>query len=250
MRYKLDLGVQSWCFRHFPENAVVAKKIRELGLSRVELCAVHADFGNPDAFSRVVQCYRDEGVSIVSLGVQTFLGQESEKAWFECAAKAGAGHISCHFTVDTFMRAIPLVRRWSREYGVRVGIHCHGGHIFGGQPEVIAYLLALGGPEIGLCMDTAWAMQLGPKQGNPIEWVKRFGRQLCGIHFKDFIFERDGQWKDVVVGSGNLKLPEFTQALGEAGFAGMAVLEYEADVENPTPALKRCLESMRTVIDT
>jgi sugar phosphate isomerase/epimerase len=34
-------------------------------------------------------------------------------------------------------------------------------------------------------------------------------------------------------------------ALGETGFDGMAVLEYEADPENPVPALRRCVESVR-----
>jgi sugar phosphate isomerase/epimerase len=42
-----------------------------------------------------------------------------------------------------------------------------------------------------------------------------------------------------------LDLPEFIKALDETGFDGMAVIEYEADVENPVPALKRCVDSMR-----
>jgi sugar phosphate isomerase/epimerase len=245
MSQSINFGVQSYCFREFKDNVVVAKKVRDLGLDRIELCAVHASFEDAGAFKEVVQTYRDAGVSIVSIGVQTFDGNENEKNWFECAAAAGAKHISCHFRVNTFMNAVPQVRRWSQEFGIRVGIHCHGGYMFGGQPDVLEYLMNLGGPEIGLCIDTAWAMQIGPHRGNPVEWVKKFSGRIYGIHFKDFLFEKNGGWKDVIVGEGNLDLPAFTSALEASGFDGMAVIEYEADVQNPDPALKRCVESMR-----
>jgi sugar phosphate isomerase/epimerase len=248
MNPSLNFGVQSYCFREFKDNATVARKVRDLDLDRIELCGVHADFGDVAAFQQVVQTYRQAGVSIISIGVQTFDGNENEKSWFECAAAAGAKHISCHFRIGSFMQAIPKVRRWSREFGIRVGIHCHGGYQFGGQPDVLEYLLNLGGPEIGLCIDTAWAMQIGPQQGNPVEWVKKFGGRIYGIHFKDFLFEPNGQWKDVIVGQGNLDLAAFTRALQESGFDGMSVIEYEADVQNPDPALKRCIESMRTTL--
>lgn len=248
MSKTIDFGVQSYCFRHFKENPVVAAKVRAIGLDKIELCGVHADFNTPSAFKEVAKVYADAGVSIVSLGVQTFQGHDGEKAWFECAALAGARHISTHFRIENYLQAIPKVRAWSREFGIRVGIHCHGGYMFGGSPDVLDHLVGLGGPEIGLCIDTAWAMQIGPHQGNPVEWTKRYAGKICGVHFKDFTFERNGQWQDVVVGTGNLDLPAFAKGLLAGGFDGMAVIEYEADVENPEPALKRCVDSMRAAL--
>ena len=246
MSTALDFGVQSYCFRHFKDNKEVAAKVREIGLDKIELCAVHADFNDPEAFGKVVGIYRESGVQIISIGVETFTGQPEEEQKFKCAQVAGAGHISCHFRPDSFLKAIPMVREWSRQYGIRVGIHCHGGYNFNGNPETLRYLLSLGTPEIGLCMDTAWAMQIGPQHGNPVQWAREeFAGRICGIHYKDFIFDRSGKWEDVIAGEGNLDLPELVKALDETGFEGMAVIEYEADVENPVPALKRCVESMR-----
>ncbi len=245
MSRPIPFGVQSYCFRHFKNNVEVAKKVLEIGLDSIELCGVHADFKAVAAFSDVAAVYRNAGVSIVSIGVETFEGNEDERNWFDCAAKAGAKHISAHFRIDTFQRAIPKVRAWSREYGIRVGIHCHGGYQFGGQPDVINYLLSLGGPEIGLCIDTAWAMQIGPKMGNPVEWAKKYAGHIYGVHFKDFVFEPNGQWRDVVVGEGTLDLPAFISALKDGGFDGMAVIEYEAEAEDPVPSLARCVQSMR-----
>lgn len=239
-----DFAVQSYCFRRSKDNAFVAEQILQIGLSRVELCSVHASFRDAGDFQNAAAIYADKGVKIVSLGVQKFTGDPAEAVIFECAAAVGAGHISGQLGVDTFARAIPRVRAWCREFGVRVGLHCHGGFSFGGQPEVLDHLLGLGGPEIGLCLDTAWAMQLGPRHGNPVDWIKRFAGRLTAVHFKDFVFDPAAQWKDVSVGTGNLNLPAVFTALEETGFQGVSILEYEADPENPVPALTECVRQM------
>lgn len=247
MSTSIPYGVQSWCFREFKDNNVVAKKVRDIGLNSIELCNVHANLDNPAETRKAADVYQAAGVSVISIGVQTFTGLASDRNWFESAKAIGIKHISCHFRVDSFATAVPQVRRWSREFGIRAGIHCHGGYMFGGQEDVLTYLLDLGGPEIGICIDTAWAIHAaGPDA--PVKWAKKFAGRVYGVHFKDFIFEKTGQWKDVIVGTGNLDLPAFTAALREGGFDGMAVIEYEANPENPDPALKRCIESMRATI--
>jgi sugar phosphate isomerase/epimerase len=241
----LNFGVQSWCFRHYPDHPTVAEKAKAIGVEAIELCEFHADFNDPAAFKDVVQIYRDAGVDILSIGVQTFTGSDAEKNWFECAAMAGAKHISAHFRVDSFHTAVPKTAALAEEHGIRVGIHCHGGYMFGGDPDTLDHLIKLGDGQIGVCIDTAWCMQIGPKRGNPVEWVQRYGDKVFGVHYKDFTFEPNADWNDVVVGTGTLDLPAFVKALDDAGFDGMAVLEYEADVENPVPALTKCVEEMR-----
>jgi sugar phosphate isomerase/epimerase len=247
MSKALDFGVQSWCFRETKTNEEVAQKVLEIGLDKVELCGVHADLHNPTKFKDVVKIYQDAGVSIVSFGVETFVGDARERQVFECAALAGTKHISVHFKFDSFPDAIKKTQKLSDEFGVRVGIHCHGGYCFGGQPDVLDYLIKIGSPQIGLNIDTAWCMQIGPYLGNPVEWVKRYAGHIYGLHYKDFTFEKNGQWVDTVVGQGNLNLPAFIKALDAANFDGMAVIEYEGDFKNPVPALKNCVKAMRSV---
>jgi sugar phosphate isomerase/epimerase len=245
MSKAMDFGVQSYCFRAFKDNADVAKKVLEIGVNKIEICGVHADFHKPGAFKDVVKIYQDAGISVVSLGVETFNGKDNERDIFECAALAGAKHVSVHFKVDTFPQAIAQAQKLSDEFGVRLGIHCHGGYMFGGQPDVLDHLIKIGAPQIGVCIDTAWCLQIGPGAGKPIEWTKRFAGHVYGVHYKDFLFEKNGQWQDTVVGQGNLDLPGFIQGLESNGFDGMAVIEYEADVQNPVPALKNCVNAMR-----
>ena len=244
----LDYGVQSWCFRHFKTNEEVAAKAKEIGVSKVELCDVHADFSEPVKFADAAKIYADAGVEIVSLGVQTFTGNEAlERKWFECAKLAGAKHMSAHFRIDSYYHGIPNVVKLCDEYDINLGLHCHGGYMFGGSPDVIDYLLNLAGPRLGLCIDTAWCMQIGPQQGKPIEWVKRWSDRIYGVHYKDFVFDPNAQWNDVVVGTGTLDLPGFVAALEDADFDGYAVIEYEADAENPVPALTECVQKMRAL---
>jgi sugar phosphate isomerase/epimerase len=241
-----DFGVQSYCFREFKNNKDVAAKVREIGVDKVELCGVHANFHQLDTVKEATRIYKDAGVSIISLGVETFKGEANERDIFESAAIAGAKHISCHFQVDTFPKAIPHIQKLSDEFGIRVGIHCHGGYQFGGQPDVLDYLVKLGAPQIGVWIDTAWCIQIGPWQGKPVEWVKRYSGHIYGVHYKDFTFAPSGQWSDVVVGQGNLDLPAFIAALEAENFNGAAVIEYEADAHNPVPALTKCVQAMRS----
>ncbi|MGN6625027.1 MAG: hypothetical protein ACTHLN_00280, partial [Tepidisphaeraceae bacterium] len=89
-----DFGVQSYCFRNFKDNPTLAEKIKAIGLSKTELCGVHADFNKPETFGEVVAVHDKAGVKIVSLGVQTFVGDtDVERNWFECAKIAGAKYI-------------------------------------------------------------------------------------------------------------------------------------------------------------
>lgn len=240
-----NLGVQSYCFRHFKDNTQVAGMVKEIGLSAIEVCAVHANFNDLASWKDTVKIYSDAGVKILSIGVQTFTGKPEEREWFECAAAAGAQHISAHFSIDTFQTAIPAVQKLCDEFGIKVGIHCHGGYHFCGPKSSLEYLTKLGAPQIGVLIDTAWAMQTGPRQGNPVQWAKDFGDRVTGVHYKDFVFDKDAMWHDVVVGEGNLDLPEFVKTLDDNGFDGVAIIEYEADVENPVPALTKCVQKMR-----
>ena len=242
-----DFGVQSFCFRNFKDNADVAAKVREIGVDKVELCAIHADFDKPAAFDEVLRPYQEAGVSLVSLGVETYGPDEAFiRNRFEFAKAAGAKHVSAHFKVHNFTEAMPVVAKLLEEYDLRMGIHCHGGYMFGGSPDELKHLIDLGGERVGLCLDTAWCMQIGPNVGKPVEWVtETFKGRVYGVHYKDFLFDERAQWRDVVVGKGNLDLPAFVGALESTNFDGFAVIEYEADADNPVPALAECVRQMR-----
>src|SRR5687767_10088492 len=92
-----NLGVQSYCFRGWKENARVIEGIQRLGLTSVELCGVHCNFRDEAGFQGVLDEYRRAGISINSIGVETITGADDEKSIFEFARQAGARWISVDF---------------------------------------------------------------------------------------------------------------------------------------------------------
>ncbi len=68
---------------------------------------------------------------------------------------------------------------------------------------------------------------------------------MYGVHVKDFVFDRSGTPTDVVVGEGNLDLGTLQTVLNNGEFDGYIVLEYEGDVDDPVPALKKCVAAVR-----
>ena len=239
-------GVQSWSYREVKTNAEVAQRILAQGQARVELCGVHANFNEPGTFAAVIAPYRAAGIEIASIGVQTFTGDiAKEKHWFEFAKQAGAKHISAHFQVGSFAKAVPVAMALAEAYDIKVGIHCHGGYQFGGSEDVIDHLLAIGGPRLGLSLDTAWCLQNG--RSNPVAWTKKYQGRIFGVHYKDFTFDAKGKDHEVVIGQGALDLTAFVHGLEDTGFNGWTVIEHESDPANPDPGIAARLKALAAV---
>jgi sugar phosphate isomerase/epimerase len=242
------VGVQSWTFREFRELDGLCAKLKEVDVTSTELSGRHAKFDDLAQHDAPIAKLKQAGVNIVSMGVQTFTGNPAvERNWFEFAKKAGAKYMSAAFKIDTYRDAIKVACGLSEVYGIKLAIHCHGGYSFGGSFDVIDHMISLGKPYIGVNIDTAWCMQATGKPVAPVEWVRKWGSSVYGVHYKDFVFDRSGKWSETVVGEGNLPLKDMVTALEETGFSGFAVIEYEADPQDPAPAVKRCLEKIRSV---
>ena len=238
-----ELGVQSYCFRGFKKNEEVAAQLKLAGLDRIELCGAHVDFSRPDTFDDVIGLYRQAGIRIVSIGVVRFRNDPAaERNYFEFARRAGARAISATFLVDSAPQNFRAAEKLADEFDINVAIHNHGGRHWLGCAEMLKQVFATTTERIGLCLDTAWALDSGE---NPVEWAEKYGKRLYGVHWKDFVFDRARKPQDVIVGSGNLDLPRFIAALRKVEFNGFSVLEYEGDVNDPLPAVRKCLAAVR-----
>jgi len=243
MNFAESLGVQSFCFRGVEKHEDVIARVKECGLSKIELCQKHVDFANESIFESVINLYKKAGVEIVSIGVQGFAADEAkEEKFFKFAKMAGAKFMSASFNVNKVPQAFRVAEKLAGKYGIRLGIHNHGGKHWLGSSEMLRNVFANTNDHIGLCLDTAWALD---SREDPLKWVKDFAKRLYGVHVKDFIFDRARKPEDVVVGTGNLNLPALLAALKEVNFDGYFVLEYEGDVNNPAPAVKQCVEAVR-----
>ena len=239
------LGVQSYTFRHFEEKAELIARCKESGVSNVELCGKHADFEDEATFDETIALLHDNGIQIVSIGVQSFNNDEAaERKNFEFVKKAGVKVMAVNFGVGTMPECFRTAEKLADEYDVNLAIHNHGGYHWLGNRQMLSHVFSTTSPRIGLCLDTAWALDA---REDPVRMIRQYGERLYGLHVKDFVFDRARKGEDVVVGTGNLDLPGMVEALREVDFNGYAVLEYEGDVENPVPAVQKCVAAVKAV---
>lgn len=232
------LGIQTYSFRGF-QGRTILEKVRECGLSRVELCTMQVNWGIPDARAQVLQDYRAAGITIDALGVHQ-PGGPFDEVVCAFAKEAGAKVIGIDIPPSLSLKPFHAAERLAERYDLRFAIHNHGGYHWLGSRQMLAEVFQHTGPRIGLCLDTAWAMHAGE---NYLELIEQFGSRLYGLHIKDFAFDRAGHTHDVVIGTGNLDLPQLARALDAVGFAGYAALEYEGEPENPVPAIRACVQA-------
>lgn len=237
-----QLGIQSYCFRGFKALADVLPRLKSCGVSAIELCLVHGDFAQPDqAAAMIAQC-RAAGVRIASIGVERFTGNVArERAMGEFMRQAGASVITVDFEPGAGPEVFRAAERVADEFDLRLAIHNHGGRHWLGNTQMLAHVFAHTSPRIGLCLDTAWALD---SHEDPIAMATKFADRLYGVHVKDFVFDRAGRQTDVVIGEGNLDLPKLLALLRANERTASVVIEYEGDIENPVPALTQCVRKI------
>jgi len=245
MNIAKELAVQSYCFRNCKKNDEVAEKVRAVGLSNIELCAVHADFADEKSFEKVIGIYEKAGVKIVSIGVQGMNNKpEIEEKFFKFAKMAGARLMSVSFPFSFSLDAFRSAEKLADKYEINMGIHNHGGHHWLGSAGVLKSVFENTSSRMGLTLDTAWALDASQ---DPVKMAETFSGRLYGLHLKDFVFDKARKPEDVIVGSGNLDLPKLFDVLKKINFNGAAILEYEGDTENPVPAIKKCVEAVKEI---
>jgi inosose dehydratase len=237
----MDLGIQSYCFREFKDNAATAQMVKDLGLAAIELCSVHVDFQHPAPAA--LSAYQERGVAIVSTGVNRITGREKEdRVLFDFLKSCGARSMSVDFSLDGLEDALKSAEKLTEQYGVRLAIHNHGGRHWLGSAQALSHVFKRTSSRVGLCLDTAWALDA---REDPLALIEQFRERLYSVHLKDFVFDRARVPEDVVVGTGNLDLAKLDQKLRAVGFAGNAIIEYEGDPKDPMPALKKCTAAIR-----
>jgi len=243
MDFIKKLGVQSYCFREIQPLPDLIKAVRAIGVNRLELCGVHIDFQKLASHAPTVRTLQEGGLTIVSSGVNGISADEAKsRPLFEFCKTAGAKHMSISFDINELPGCLRTAEKLAEEYGMRLGIHNHGGYNWLGSIEVLRWIFKQTSPRIGLMLDTAWALHTGQSAAS---YVKAFGHRLWGVHLKDFSFDEKGKWHDATIGSGTLNLPELKQALIDVGFEGEPILEFEGDPRNPVPALSKCVDIIR-----
>ena len=249
----LKVGVQSYSFRKFDlENAL--KRTQELGLKYAEFYRGHVPTAStPDQLAATKKLCGEYGVTPLAFGVESFTkNHDANKKLFAFAAALGVKYLSADPAPDSFDSLDKLVE----EYKIAIAIHPHGPSGNGKKhrwysADVILAAVKDHHPLIGTCLDTGHLIRMGQKPFNepldPAEQIRKMGARNFGLHLKD---HDNARKTDVPYGdkTGSLDVPGVLLALREVKFGGYVSLEYEANENDPSPDMKKCVAYLKEAV--
>ncbi len=103
----------------------------------------------------------------------------------------------------------------------------------------------IGTDNLGINLDPANLLMYG--KGNPIDALSVFGKYVRNIHIKDGLCPTDGEnlGREVPVGSGMVRYPEFISKLKEIGFNKELIIEREIEGEQQIKDIQKTIKDLK-----
>lgn len=235
-----EIGVQSFTYREFDVDGI-CDALSETSVSAIELCDVHvAPDADPETVDAVRERLADAGLAVCGYGVVAFEDESAEeiRTTFELVDRLGGEYCSLEFPPENGEIRDRLLSV-AGEFDLDLAIHNHGpGATYATVADVERVLDDTPDPHLGACVDTGHFFRAGE---DPSAVIPRLGDRVLALHLKDFVDEA----REAVPGTGQLDVGQLLALLREhTSFDRPLVVEYEADAENPTPAV---VETVATV---
>jgi len=235
---QMTLGMQMWTFNRDTFAEAVAKT-KALGVHSIQAYPRQKLGGDMEgAFvetmdeatrAKVLDLCKKNEVTLISFGV---VKAEDEAGWrkiFEFAKAMGMKDV----TVEPPAATLPLLDKLSKEYGLTVSIHNHGGNLEERLEQLKPY-----GPNMGLCADTGHWVRNGRE---PISSLKLAEGRIIALHMKDM----SAPAKDancLAFGKGVSNAAGQIAELRRQGFTGIVYIEDEHRFDGHDEEVKQCVE--------
>lgn len=244
------VGIQSYSFRNFDLEPAL-KRTQDLGLKFAEFYSKHVPLNStPEKIAAIKKLCGEYGITPIAFGVQRFTkDHDANKKLFDFGASLGIKHFSADPDPDSF----DSLDKLCEEFKISIAIHPHGPSGKGMHrwysAEVILKAVKDHHKLIGTCLDTGHlirAAQLGETL-DPVQQVKTMGARNFGLHLKDHDNKRK---TDVPYGdpTGVLDVLGVLKALKEVKFGGYISIEYEANADEPSPDIKKCVAHFQEAV--
>lgn len=236
-----ELGVQSFTYRQFTVQEL-CEELAETDVTAIEPCNVHvAPDAGTDEVSRVKSLFEEAGLDVCGYGVHDLShGPEADiPEVVEFVDDLGGEYLSVDFDPEDRQR-VERALDAAEDHDVVLAVHNHGPDAhYSTVEDVLDVLDEFRHDRLGACVDTGHFFRSGQSPGDVLP---ELGRSVFAVHLKDFVDEET----EAVPGEGNLDVGEFLDLLDEyTDFDGPLVVEYEADADDPTPAVQRTLDRLR-----
>jgi sugar phosphate isomerase/epimerase len=250
---KFPFAVQCWTFRKFSFFEAL-QKIKDLGIQYVQPYPGQIlEKSNPkwkfdhnlpeNQIERIKKKLEELGLSLVSYGVVNLGNNEKEmQQVFQFARTLGIRTIVTEPGFDDYS----LIDKMVRKYGIHVAIHNHPTPSKYARPETVLYRVDGFDQRIGACADTGHWMRSGV---NPVEALRALEGRIQDVHLKDLNAFGTKDAFDVPFGEGKANVRDILAELTLQDYAGYISIEHEKkeDVDNPSPAVRRGLEYVKSI---
>ena len=238
-----QIGVAGYTFRKFSIDQTL-ESLRKLGIKYLSI----KDFWLPlDATAEDMAVFRDKcasyGVDPYILGPIYMSTPEQVEEAFAYAGRFGAGMFIGVPSYDV----LDLVVSKVRETGIKVAIHTHGPDLPDLFPDIRVVVEKVGDPNLGIgcCIDLAHSYRYGQ---DPAKDIRKYAKWIWDIHIKDVtVPSKAGVAKEM--GRGGMDIPAIVKSLRRVGYKGVISIEYEADEDDPVPAVAETAGYLRGVMD-
>lgn len=248
------VGIQSYSFRNFNLEQAL-QQTQKLGLRYVEFYRNHVPLNSTEAQIKAIRrLCQDHQITPIAFGVEGFSkDHKANREKFEFAQRLGVRFLSADPSMDSFDSLDKLVA----EFNIGIAIHPHGPTGPKGKrrlhpwysAEVIMKAVEKRHRLIGSCLDTGHLIRCAQEPFNEkldsAAQVRVMGARNHGMHLKDHDNKRES---DVIFGKGVLDVPAVLRALREVKFQGYISIEYEANLKNPAPDIRACIDVLREAI--
>jgi sugar phosphate isomerase/epimerase len=237
------LGVASYSLRKFSRTAAIGM-VKQLNTRYINIKEFHLPIrSTSEQIAAGRKEFQDAGLIILGGGNIPFQNDDEAdiRHKFEYAKLAGMPLIVCAPTAKT----LPKLEKFVQEYDIRIAVHNHGKtdkHF----PTPQSVLRAVNGmdPRCGLCLDVGHTAEAGV---DVVASIPEAGPRLLDVHIKDVRDLNDADTQ-VPVGEGRMPIPAIFRQLRKLNYRGGVMLEYEADENNPLPAMAKSFAYMRGVL--
>ena len=257
-RHLQRLAVCSWSLQP-ADPAQLADHLDAIGIRRVQL-ALDPIRENPAVWGKAIASLRGRGIEIVS-GMMTAVGEDystldairvtggvtPDGTWAQNLANFTAnadlmqregirtalfhaGFLPHHESDPDFAKMLDRLARIADLFSARgLGVILETGQ----EPAagLQSFLRKLNRPNVGANLDPA--NMLLYNNGSPVEALRLLGPHVRNLHIKDArVTKVPGTWgEEVVVGTGEVRWPDFFRTLEEIGYHGDLCIEREAGTQ-------------------
>jgi sugar phosphate isomerase/epimerase len=113
---------------------------------------------------------------------------------------------------------------------------------------MLRLIQAVGTPNLGINLDPANLILYG--KANPVDALDVFGAHVRNIHAKDAFYPTDPMklGREVKVGTGRVRFPDFVRRLNEIGFTGEFIIEREISGEEQKKDIRETVAYLESLL--